>query len=1269
MDIGKLIAAERYDEAVAAAAQRISDPSQRSSDVVLTWLEYGFRTQAISADEVLLELETMLADQAELSTLVRGHRLRIRCLAAKRLWKSEENAWQTALDQVGDDRAILWVSRGDTLLWADRRPDARAAYDRALALDPDLFDAVYRSAHWFFVAGQFEDATSRLETLLSGQSDTSWGRAVRLLAACMNTTGQYDREVELWRTVRAARPDSDFAHSDALSLSYALAAAGQYRDAETILEELWRNAAEEPIGKHARRRLDHLQRALGDVGQPPHVKRLAAFPTVSQKHNYCGPAVLELCLRFLHIELTQDEIADVVKRQHGTPMFEITAFLSRHHIAARRIEATPEAIKKCIDLGLPVIVEEEYSVSTHVAVITGYDEYLGVFISQDPSTHRPSLKPNEWVSYSGDLHGNGGVVVLGRMGDHTEKLGNQLDQAGVVDAEHLEIMDAVAKRRRRVVGEGEEPLTIAEVIEHCQRACTIKPDFKYAWYRLTHALHGVFLDSGSERDRDEFLSCLYPVRARFPDDEWTHQMHARYLFWSDRHHEAYAEYLKAHRLDDQDSNNLSYMGECQLHVGNLQRARELMIRALRLEPDHVRAVEMLASLYVAQLETSTDRERDIDFGWIPAISRDKIEEPVDLGSADIARHARHFVAMACETNAENPFNTHTRARYLIAAGEIDRARDALDELAAEGNTWARAALIRVDIELGELDQALDPARALTEQNPRSPSAWLYLAEVQRRLEARDDGQDSDRDDSAVDGQDGPVATLLRAIDACSSGYQDLVEALYEAISDGDSGESAAVQITELARARSADLDLLAAVCETLDDYGHRGMAIELWRILSQQQPGNLEVLYRLGCLLSEDVLTREEAKSILATVIKYAPDFPAARQKLAWLLIDDAAEDALALLEPVLDAQNAYVYEAASAICRRLGRDEEAERWRTMALQVADEDPVEAVVRLIAHHRLAARSDLACDLCSLLSREVIFEHETARYWYLSCHMHAGRAVQILDVVKELCADEVPTDCAGIVFYAYRSVDYELAARAADTVASSESDLREIFEWRANAAGTRAKMGDQGPLDQLLTEVNDDGEDWASLYFALSAAERDQEAWRAADKAYELEPRNLQVLAAAENAALSRGQVDNAIRYAREALEYHPYRHLGDERLAALYARLGQVEEALPHSERAVGLAPFCHIAQSARAVTLFMAGDFGAASRHARRSLGIEPPEETDEDNDALMIERAVAGDVDGLERCIAERKKSEPLDNFPIFYRRLREVASKQNKPMTHSR
>ena len=237
------------------------------------------------------------------------------------------------------------------------------------------------------------------------------------------------------------------------------------------------------------------------------------------------------------------------------------------------------------------------------------------------------------------------------------------------------------------------------------------------------------------------------------------------------------------------------------------------------------------------------------------------------------------------------------------------------------------------------------------------------------------------------------------------------------------------------------------------------------------------------------------------------------------------------------------------------------------------------------------------------------------------------------------------------------------------MASSESDLREIFEWRANAAGTRAKMGDQGPLDQLLTEVNDDGEDWASLYFALSAAERDQEAWRAADKAYELEPRNLQVLAAAENAALSRGQVDNAIRYAREALEYHPYRHLGDERLAALYARLGQVEEALPHSERAVGLAPFCHIAQSARAVTLFMAGDFGAASRHARRSLGIEPPEETDEDNDALMIERAVAGDVDGLERCIAERKKSEPLDNFPIFYRRLREVASKQNKPMTHSR
>jgi hypothetical protein len=55
--------------------------------------------------------------------------------------------------------------------------------------------------------------------------------------------------------------------------------------------------------------------------------------------------VLELCLRFLGIELEQDEIALVVKRTGGTPMFEIARYLDDMGVAARRIEATPARLR------------------------------------------------------------------------------------------------------------------------------------------------------------------------------------------------------------------------------------------------------------------------------------------------------------------------------------------------------------------------------------------------------------------------------------------------------------------------------------------------------------------------------------------------------------------------------------------------------------------------------------------------------------------------------------------------------------------------------------------------------------------------------------------------------------------------------------------------------------------------------------------------------------------------------------------------------------
>ena len=56
----------------------------------------------------------------------------------------------------------------------------------------------------------------------------------------------------------------------------------------------------------------------------------------------------------------------------GTPTYAMRRFLEKAGLEVRRIEAELPVLRKVIDLGLPLILEEEYSSSRHVAVAIGY---------------------------------------------------------------------------------------------------------------------------------------------------------------------------------------------------------------------------------------------------------------------------------------------------------------------------------------------------------------------------------------------------------------------------------------------------------------------------------------------------------------------------------------------------------------------------------------------------------------------------------------------------------------------------------------------------------------------------------------------------------------------------------------------------------------------------------------------------------------------------------------------------------------------------------
>ena len=140
------------------------------------------------------------------------------------------------------------------------------------------------------------------------------------------------------------------------------------------------------------------------------LRRALPFPTTQQKYEFCGPAVLELCLRSLGIDLGQDEIARQIKRERGTPMFEIVRYLADHAIVARRVVATVDKVRAAIDLGLPMIIQEEYATTSHVAVIMGYDAALEVFLVRDPMTHQLSTRPWGWTESAGRYRSSDAAV-------------------------------------------------------------------------------------------------------------------------------------------------------------------------------------------------------------------------------------------------------------------------------------------------------------------------------------------------------------------------------------------------------------------------------------------------------------------------------------------------------------------------------------------------------------------------------------------------------------------------------------------------------------------------------------------------------------------------------------------------------------------------------------------------------------------------------------------------------------------------------------------
>ncbi|HWM84751.1 MAG TPA: C39 family peptidase, partial [Kofleriaceae bacterium] len=730
--IDTLIRRERYRAAQAALDEQLAGGSQPGLELLRARLQIA--RGGVSLDEVILRLEELVAS----GRLGRdphgvGHALEL-CAASyvrKRLPSLARETVERGRAAAGD-RPGFHALDAEIALVDDDRPAARAAFERARAADPALGVARLGFGQLLYVMADFAAAETELARV--PLESRHWGAAMRGRAAIAAARADHGREAQLWRALLDCRPDGDNAQSDRIGLGLCLAAMGQRVPALDAFHAAWQLDPSSVNGRYARERMTHLESAASGAGRV----ELKAFPTTAQKWNYCGPAVLELVLRYFDFTADQEAIAGVVKREHGTPMFEIVGYLGQMGVEARRVEGTAVRIKRAIDLGCPVIVQEEYSSSSHVAVITGYDDALGVFVAQDPMRHQPMLKSFTFTEAAGDLFGNGAIVVLGPESVAPGRRAG-CDEAGLVERRHFALVDECSRQRRRVHADGHEELAPGEVVRFCDEALALAPNFKLARYLRFRALRQ--LASAGGVDQDDLLRDLAVQRIRYAGDEWPFQLHGSLLLGRGLYDEAFVAYLDAHRRDPHDDDNLQGMGEARWLVGDLASAERYLLKALAEAPYGVRAAENLAAVYLRAVEAAAAEEDDeedaestidvpheegADGDTVPnapshgyeATIDESLEEdeegeegeeeadeadeeseeseeeeegsPRDVAPrlppqrlrtrpphtrAELVRRARHFSRVALASAPENSFN------HLVA-GELARREDLLPEAAA-----------------------------------------------------------------------------------------------------------------------------------------------------------------------------------------------------------------------------------------------------------------------------------------------------------------------------------------------------------------------------------------------------------------------------------------------------------------------------------------------------------------------------------------------------------------------------------------------------------
>lgn len=614
-------------------------------------------------------------------TLVRARASAAVAYARKRVRKTAQREIDLARAVVGDD-PLLRSTEAWLALEFDDRVSARDYYAQCLehpGMGPRYGHVGLARVHRLL--GDFASAHGALDSLGSLTASDLAPRVER--ASVYASERRWEEAASAFLAISKASPFGDnerWARSESAS---ALLKAGKRDEAMALLDALG-SSADDPVGRRARRTIQKIRAFAGNAAPQ---KRLASFPTVAQLRDHCGPACCELYLQHFGVPADQVEIARKIKRpDSGTPIYAMREFLEDAGLTVLRVEADLPRMKWFIDHGFPMILEEEYSTTRHVAVATGYDDEREILEVQDPMTHNVRETPYEDLPRLLAL-ANNGVLVGYPKNDAAKKA--LLAEAGIQEATYIALVDSAWKAFNEKRYDDARKL--------CDESIATRRDYELAWmclYELARTEHDTAPTDATKKRLEWIVGQMIEI---WPDAEWPQQFigHTHYNFR--RYQDALLAFEKARDRDDPDANNWSMIGECMLALGR-PNAQRPFGEALRRMPWHRRATENLA---------------------------DMLEQAGDVGRARALNDA------ARETAPDNPFNHEVLARLCERANDWEGALAAYNEAVriAPKRTYSVMRSARTLARLGRVDEAIARMRPYIDESPDDVGLAIDLADM------------------------------------------------------------------------------------------------------------------------------------------------------------------------------------------------------------------------------------------------------------------------------------------------------------------------------------------------------------------------------------------------------------------------------------------------------------------------------------------------------------------------------------------------------------